>query len=286
MDEKKTRELLDKEITKLKEVSVTSTNDCIVAQYIAISDKSVQEKFLHKISEGYIFKGIRCLSGISIPETRRVEFLFDCPSGVFCFIPPSFLVIVNMITKTVEKIVDPYLGDESHSMRLADGQMTHLTQTIQTATPWDGWGPLHSIPQHATYGEGHMGWPWAQSSTGTRYFEPLNVRVHLAGPGRAILTAEVMAPNGCYHQAPPFIGTPGGGVHLPEQIAATLPVLYVPQHTCPLHVQTFHYTLPFSFTEAQDTLLVYATVNGRVTGQQSIVFHLSQIQTAQPTLVG
>jgi hypothetical protein len=283
MDEKKTRELLDKEITKLKEVSVTSTNDCIVAEYIAISDKSVQEKFLHKISDGYIFKGIRCLSGISIPETRRVEFLFDCPSGVFCFIPPSFMVIVNMITKTVEKIVDPYLGEEIQRTSptiLSDGHAPwpHLTQQVQS-----GWGVA---PIQQTYSDGHMGWPWAtQSTQGLHYFEPQNARVQIIGPGRAILTAEVMAPNGCYHQAPPFIGTPGGVVHLPEQIAATLPVLYVPQHACPLHVQTFHYALPFSFTEAQDTLLIYVTVNGTVTGQKSIVFHRSQIQTAMPTLV-
>ena len=107
MDDKKARELLDREVARLKEVVLTSTNSCLIAEYIAISDKGVQEKFLHKLSEDYVFKGITCLNQMGVAEYKSVEFHYDCAPGTFCFVPPSFLVVVDFVNKSIVKVLDP-----------------------------------------------------------------------------------------------------------------------------------------------------------------------------------
>jgi hypothetical protein len=294
MDEKKAREMLDKEVTKLKEVSVTSINECIVAEYLAISDKAVQEKFLHKIAEGCIFRGIRCLSGISIPETRRVEFRFDCPSGAICLVPPSFMVVVNMISKHVEQIVDPYIEDD-----------------VRQATPINffgdgmaGWGqqPPEFVFRSNQYFESPGGWPRSTQSPyqvassgyapwgGPAYLTPQNVRVELLGDGRGVVHAEVMVPNGCFQQAQGVHRAPGGIMLLPEQVGITLPVLYVPRHSCPMIVQTFEYNVPFAYTEGKTSAAVFVTMDNmstgetRITGEKTVAFHRVWAETRQPVM--
>ena len=103
---------LDVEIDKLKNLASKSINPCLVAQYIAITDSRVRQLFLQKIVQGNLFRGIKCLNQIGIPEIRQVLFQFDCPPGIFCLVNPSFLVIVNIVSQNVEQIIDPYIAGQ------------------------------------------------------------------------------------------------------------------------------------------------------------------------------
>ncbi len=103
----------DEQLAALKDVAATSPNHCYIALYLAFVDSRVRQLFFNKISKGYVFQGVECLTGIGIPEEKRVLFSFSCPPGVFCLIPPSFLVVVNIIQRTVVSIFDPYIALEN-----------------------------------------------------------------------------------------------------------------------------------------------------------------------------
>jgi hypothetical protein len=100
---------LKAQIEKLKEVAAKSIAPCLTAKYIAFSDRRVRDLFVKKFQDGYVFQGIECLDVLSIPEKKYVLFDFDCKPGTLCLIKPAFLVVVNMISASVEGIVDPYI---------------------------------------------------------------------------------------------------------------------------------------------------------------------------------
>ncbi|MEX1026756.1 MAG: hypothetical protein WD049_01930 [Candidatus Paceibacterota bacterium] len=99
---------LNKQVEELKEVAAKSINPCLTAKFIAFSDARVRALFLSKIQDEYIFKGVFCLSGLSIPENRSVYFDFDCPADRVCLIKPAFVVVVNVVHGYVVPIIDPY----------------------------------------------------------------------------------------------------------------------------------------------------------------------------------
>jgi hypothetical protein len=46
---------------------------------------------------------------MSIPENKAVYFDFACKPGTLCLVKPGFLASVNMLTKQVDGITDPYI---------------------------------------------------------------------------------------------------------------------------------------------------------------------------------
>lgn len=110
-DATKLRTAVRAEAEKLQAAAAVSTSRCTVATYIALSTEKVQEKLIEKIMDGYVPKGTACIQpDLSIPEYAYVLFQFECPSGTYCIINPSFLVVVDVTNgKVVGDPVDPYL---------------------------------------------------------------------------------------------------------------------------------------------------------------------------------
>jgi hypothetical protein len=125
------------QLRQLELAAAKSTSSCLVAQYIALSDDRVQALFLTKLTDGAVFNGMSCLSGIGIPEYKRVYFDFDCPHGTLCIIKPAFVVIVNIVDGTVVSIVDPYIVTrEAKGDTLVATRGTSLE--IDISTRWTG----------------------------------------------------------------------------------------------------------------------------------------------------
>jgi hypothetical protein len=104
-----TAEQLQEQVKSFETVAARTIDPCTVATFIAISDEKVQQTILKKVADGNVFHGVACLAPTGIPELRRVLFRFECKPGIFCLIPPSFLVIVNFIDGRVVGITDPYI---------------------------------------------------------------------------------------------------------------------------------------------------------------------------------
>lgn len=356
MDEKKAREILDKEIARLKDAALTSSNTCMTSLVLAITDKAVQDLFVQKLKDDNVFKGIRCLSGLGIPEYRRVEFHFECKEGAFCLVPTSFLVIVDIVSKTVFKIVDPYLGIDpgfghAESMTISgsgyigwgrpsamsDGDVGWFKQKAmgdgdigwsrqvqhmgdgdfgwfnQTGSMGDGNWDWTRQPQHFSsgyfpwhlqhtrmydqffpwrtpaplMGDGMMGWGHTaqQSPISPEHFVDVrNIQVQQTAPGQATLFAEIRVPNGCYHMGQAIMQAPADTLLTPEQIGATLPVLFTGEPICTKNIQTFKYQLPFAYTSGQTSINVFVTLNGKVLGQKTLILSQSQVFSSIPVL--
>ena len=83
-------------------------NQCLQIQKIALSDKKIQKKFKDMRNEKrLVFHGLFCPETISIPEERWVLFKFRCSTGIYCLLNPSFIVVVNIVDKKVERIIEP-----------------------------------------------------------------------------------------------------------------------------------------------------------------------------------
>lgn len=119
---------LDAEVEKLRKVAEHSTDHCIVAKLIAISDENVRELLLSKLDQGDRFAGVSCVQGPGIPEQRGVLFRLDCPPGTICLVAPSFLAVINLLTKKVDHIIDPY--------HPAEGGVTHIPAPLTGALPF------------------------------------------------------------------------------------------------------------------------------------------------------
>lgn len=109
---------LDGQIEMLREAAAKTADPCLSAKYIAISNKEVRDTFLRKVTAGYVFKSVSCPAIISVPEKKSVLFDFDCRPGTLCFIRPTFLVVVNLVTTQVESIVAPYTRSSLATSRL------------------------------------------------------------------------------------------------------------------------------------------------------------------------
>lgn len=126
------------QLRQLELAAARSTNSCLVAQYIALTDDRVQTLFLKKLTDGNVFNGISCLSGIGIPEYKRVYFDFDCPSGTICLIKPAFLVVVNIVDVTVVSIIDPYIPTADFDDAAAINATGGVSLEIDINTRWTG----------------------------------------------------------------------------------------------------------------------------------------------------
>lgn len=102
--------VLQTQIGALRQAAAKSTDPCLTAKFIALSDVRVQETLRAKlIEQGHVLRGIECLNRIGIPENKSVYFNIDCKPGTFCLIKPAFLVVVNVVDGYVVAIVDPYV---------------------------------------------------------------------------------------------------------------------------------------------------------------------------------
>lgn len=245
VDQPKAKTLLESEIAKLREVALTSTNCNVIAEYIAISDKQVQEKFLHKLEQGYIFKGITCLPGLTVLEQKRVEFHFACKEGTICLIQPTFMVVVDFINKMILKIQDPYLSEGVTQMP-TNGHMD-LRTFAQTTVPQPMWNATTS------QAFGH-------------YWKP-EVQIHWDSPNSFTLHAQIMTPNGCYHEAPPRMAET---VILPEQTGVILPIIYTPMQFAPQIVRPMDWTITVPTNPSKTSLLLAVEVNGSPVYQTTI----------------
>lgn len=75
---------------------------------IALKDKQVQEHFLDHIKHNELFEGTKCLY-YNYNESKIV-FIFKCIPSRICFIPPAFLVKLDIEHSKVIEIIDPYVA--------------------------------------------------------------------------------------------------------------------------------------------------------------------------------
>lgn len=121
--------LLDAEVTRMREHAATSVSPCDVAKLIAVTDPTVLEKLRDRLRRGDQPRGVRCIG------VGRVLFAFDCPPGVICLVPRSFLVVVDLRTREVTEIEDPYdEGSTGSAMR------TESIRLVSDPMPYDSRG--------------------------------------------------------------------------------------------------------------------------------------------------
>lgn len=129
------------QLAALQKLSTTSTDSCLVAKYIALTDTTVQNMFIERFNNpDYVFKGIYCESGIGIPENINVVCHFECRPGIFCLVPPSFLVIVNIVSGKVVDIIASYPSIEisnSASCGCDGNSSSHSTNTCVSGSKSD-----------------------------------------------------------------------------------------------------------------------------------------------------
>ncbi|WP_051217432.1 hypothetical protein [Paenibacillus assamensis] len=95
-----------------------SLDPCTVATAIALTNQPVREKLIEKFNAGYMYNGYGCLKVVGNLGVSYVAFKFSCPAGVHCFINPSFVAVVNLVTKKVIDIIDPFHVSEYEELRL------------------------------------------------------------------------------------------------------------------------------------------------------------------------
>lgn len=104
------------ELDRLRDYVAGSIDPCRNAIFVAARDSQVASIILQKLTSAtYVFKGVRCLGGPSVPEQQAVLFDFDCSSGVFCLVDPNVLVIVDVLNGRVIDIIDPYIESSASS---------------------------------------------------------------------------------------------------------------------------------------------------------------------------
>lgn len=104
---------LETEIGRLKEHAATSVSPCAVAKLIAVSDEQVLERLRARLRNGDVPRSVRCLG------TDGVLFAFDCAPGAVCLVPRSLLVRVDLDSRKVREIVDPFDPDEAGHVQSA-----------------------------------------------------------------------------------------------------------------------------------------------------------------------
>ncbi len=127
LDEKAILEAYDNQAASLLKVSATTVDPCLVAKYIAIADERVRALFAKKLLAGDVFRGVECAPRSGTAELITVVFEFDCKPGVFCFISPSFAVVVNLHTRHVVSVLDPYVSVEAEEADFGPGGIPILT---------------------------------------------------------------------------------------------------------------------------------------------------------------
>ena len=120
------------ELEELRRYAATTTDGCSVAKSIAASDARVQALLLRKVARGDVFRGMRCLG----PES--VLFALECPPGVICLAPRSFLVRVSLAARHVAEIVDPFDPTEGHAEWAAPTPVGPLATPLAAAAPPSG----------------------------------------------------------------------------------------------------------------------------------------------------
>lgn len=100
-----------------------SVDLCTIAKAISVSDENVRAIFISKLQAGNVFNDVRCLNYTTDWEKVYVYFDFDCPPDIYCFfkLKPAFATVIDLITKSVEKIIDPFDITEVHAVQNALG---------------------------------------------------------------------------------------------------------------------------------------------------------------------
>jgi hypothetical protein len=101
-----TRAALDAEIARLKEHAAKSVSPCDVAKLIAVSDDQVLDRLRARVQSGDVPRGVSCIGA------DGVLFRFTCAPGAICLVPRSFLVLVDLATRKVREIIDPFDPDD------------------------------------------------------------------------------------------------------------------------------------------------------------------------------
>jgi hypothetical protein len=118
---------------------------------ISLSASDVQRAFIEHIKRNEIFLAAECFSVPENYEEIKILFVFQCLPPTLCFIPPAFLVKLNIVTSKVVEIVDPYVGPLSLSMYKPTAVRTGMPTSANfpfpgiTWTPFPGIGPFSNI---------------------------------------------------------------------------------------------------------------------------------------------
>jgi len=89
-----------------KNVLAPRGDSCLRYVIKVLEDKKVQEHFIRHLKDEY-FQGFSCHPFVI--EDVVVVFTFVCKPPRICFVAPAFAVIYNLGTKTVTRIIDPYI---------------------------------------------------------------------------------------------------------------------------------------------------------------------------------
>lgn len=83
-------------------------NFCWRFAFDALKDETVQKAFVKHISSDEDFRELTC-HGFGI-DSVEIVFRFQCRLPKICLIPPAFAVQYDIVSKSVIKIIDPYIG--------------------------------------------------------------------------------------------------------------------------------------------------------------------------------
>lgn len=136
----KVQTALKDEISRIKDKAATSANKYMTALFIALRDENVQQRWTDKVAHNYVPHFVQWEETM-IPEQVIVVFPFDCAPGTYCFVNPSFAVVVDWLNERVVSILDPYLPGV-HSQQLpasANALISRLQQLeFDGHAPWPG----------------------------------------------------------------------------------------------------------------------------------------------------
>ncbi len=110
--------LLKQQVDQFREMAVVSTDTGVIAKAIAVSDSSVQDRIVQKLTNGEELSRVSILRALE-PRRQRVFFETRNPSEPISLQRLGFLAIVDMATAAVESTLDPFaLGDEETTAKL------------------------------------------------------------------------------------------------------------------------------------------------------------------------
>ena len=111
MASKENRDQFETQLDVLRSLAARSTSAAVTSRWIAASDERVKELVFKKFADGLFLRGVT-----SFPSPGRskyaVVFSFERTGATVNLLQNSFLVTVDLTTKAVADVIDPYLDDE------------------------------------------------------------------------------------------------------------------------------------------------------------------------------
>lgn len=102
------------QLKQLSDLAAKSTAPSLTATWIAASDEKVKELILTKLDAGSTLQGVMP-AGSQRAREFGVIFVFDRPAGAVNLVSTSFLATVDLQSKRVIDVADPYVADEHTS---------------------------------------------------------------------------------------------------------------------------------------------------------------------------